>query len=134
MLFRRKLALMICPELANLPHHSMNRSAPRKRERSEWDGHNLSKLDLLYAASTGVVLDLRTAPEYSGPMYCWKRTREQVRKNAVNALIRLRSGRQSGVHQVTAFLALNYLSAIWPTDLAWPSDIPRPTPNKKEAA
>jgi len=29
---------------------------------------------------------------------------------------------------------LTYLSDNWPTELDWPRDIPRPAPNKKEAA
>ena len=45
---------------------------------------------------------------------------------------RLRSG--NGCTLKTANRAVQHLSDIWPSDLTWPTDIPRPAPNRKEVA
>lgn len=34
----------------------------------------------------------------------------------------------------TAARLMSWFSDNWPSDLAWPSDIPRPAPNRKEVA
>ena len=94
----------------------------------------LLRLDRLYANATGAVLKRSTAPEYTGPMYEWRSTRSEVKIDVVAALERLRAGRQATVIITTEFFALNYFSAIWPADLEWPSDIPRPPKAKREAA
>ncbi len=134
MSLRRKVALMICPELADLPYDFTSSLPPAKSAEEASDGERLRRLDRLYTAATGVVLTARTAPEYTGPMYKWRFSRAQIRHRVVAALGRLRSRRQNGAGRVTAYVTVNYFAAIWPADLEWPRDIPRPTPNKKEAA
>jgi hypothetical protein len=131
---RRRLALAICPELACLPH-GPGFDAPRRRARStegmRW-GEELRRLDRLYAAQTGVVLTLRTAPAYDGPLYAWGIRPVLVRARAIGALVRLRANPGQGILSPTHFLTLNYLAAIWPAGAPWPADILRPT--TKEAA
>jgi hypothetical protein len=93
----------------------------------------LLTLDSIYTRLTGVVLKHKSAPEYFGPMYQWPCRRADVRKQTLDALVRLRTGRQAGVHGTTEFVALNYFASIWPRDLAWPPSIPRPS-DKKDTA
>ena len=131
---RRKIALWICPELADLPYPAVIGGVKARFPSFEARGNDLRRLDQLYAAATGVELNRKNAPAYSGPMYEWRCSRRKVRASAVNAIERLRSGRSAGVHQMTHFTTLNYFSAIWPDRLEWPRSIPRPKPNKKEAA
>lgn len=133
---RRRIALAICPEFAQLPYEpSLNPARPKaKNAVAKQRGDELRRLDRLYAAHTGVTLELRTAPAYHGPMYEWRGTPALVRENAVNALARLRANPASGVLMTTHFQALNYFAAIWPDTAPWPSDIPRPPKSKKEAA
>lgn len=45
---------------------------------------------------------------------------------------RLRRG--GGCTVATSQKVFQWFSNHWPADLDWPPDIPRPTPNKKEAA
>jgi hypothetical protein len=45
---------------------------------------------------------------------------------------RLRDGH--GCTLKTAQKAFDHLSRVWPSDLEWPSDIPRPKTSKEEAA
>ena len=132
MSLRRKIALMICPELADLPYDSMALFPPAKNAKAASDAERICRLDRHYSAATGVVLTASTAPEYVGPMYEWRSTRAQIRHGVVALLGRLRSRRQGGVHMTSAYVAINYFASIWPADLDWPRDIPRPT--KKEAA
>ncbi len=135
---RRKIALFICPELATLPYDPALEISSKhicKDPRAEANALIVRRLDRLYAAHTGIVLDGQNAPDYTGPFYDWKEaTRRRVRWIVVSALVRLRKGRQLGCQRNTAWLAQNYFSSIWPADLAWPSDIPRPAPNRKEVA
>ncbi len=46
----------------------------------------------------------------------------------------LRLGNGGGCTLRTAKRVIEWFSDNWPTDLEWPREIPRPTPNKKEAA
>jgi len=133
MALRRKIALMICPELADLPHDAMNALPPAKNAKAASDAERICRLDRLYTAATGVVLTASTAPEYTGPMYEWRSSRTQIRHKVISLLGNLRARRQGGVHMTSAHVAIHYFAAIWPNDLKWPADIPRPTP-KKEAA
>lgn len=139
MLLRRKLALMICPDLAHLPYSASSQATPKLRSnlRSQRNGQNLRELDQLYAAHTGVKLVEGNAPAYVGPMYLWPSSHEQVRRRAVSALVRLRANQQVGAHPSTHFGALNYFASIWPAHAPWPDHIKRPfTPKtpKEEAA
>lgn len=136
MSIRRRLALWLCPDLANLPHnpdrHVVARRAPAQNHRKS-EADELRRLDRLYAAHTGIVLKEVNAPGYCGPMYRWPDSPEAVRRQAIPALIRLRRSPEMGVQPRTHFRTLNYLAAIWPSDLEWPRDIPRPS-KQKEAA
>lgn len=127
MAMRRKLALLLCPELAELPYDAIERGRPRATcQQAASDAAQLMRLDRLYAAATGCSLTMQSAPDYSGPMYQWRTSRQHIKMRVLDALIRLRAGRQGGVQRTTAFVALNYFSAIWPADLEWPADIRRP--------
>ncbi len=68
---RRRVALAICPALASLPHDpsfDVPRRKPRSANEQRW-AENLRRMDRIYAAHTGVVLDRRNAPAYDGPLY-----------------------------------------------------------------
>ncbi|WP_163025913.1 hypothetical protein [Chachezhania antarctica] len=137
MSLRRKLALLLCPDLAVLPYDRplAPRLAGPELAEAAARAKELCRLDLLYAVRTGVVLTWSNAPQYEGPMYQWPHDRQRVRRISLGALERLRKGKQQGVRPITAFMACNYFSAIWPADLAWPADIPRPPKsNPQEAA
>lgn len=125
---RRRIALAICPELAQLPYEpSLDPVRPKaKNAAAKQLGDELRRLDRLYTAHTGVILALVTAPAYDGPIYEWDR-RGLVREDAIGALARLRSNSASGVLTTTHFRVLNYFAAIWPATAPWPSDIPRPS-------
>lgn len=127
-LLRRRIALAICPELAQLPYEpSFDPALPKATSAAaKQRGDELRRLDRLYTAHTGVTLELRTAPAYDGPLYEWSR-RGLVREDAIGALARLRSNPASGVLTTTHFRVLNYFEAIWPGTAPWPSDIPRPS-------
>lgn len=137
---RRKIAAIIAPPEAPAPvvgNAEHGRHAPARRaisRESARRGEELRRLDGLFWAHTGVVLVMRTAPAYSGPLYQWNIPPKLVRERAINALQRLRREPESGVQPRTHWQTLNYLSVVWPADLFWPADIPRPPKAKKEAA
>ncbi|WP_296639115.1 hypothetical protein [Roseinatronobacter sp.] len=126
--FRRKLALTICPEFRNLPYEGAPPEGPPKAKSAEAleRGSQLQRLDRLYACHTGIILTKETAPDYAGPLYQWTYRPFLVRESVLQTLERLRAKRQTGAMPVNHFRALNYFASIWPDDLDWPSDIPRP--------
>lgn len=132
---RRRIALAICPDLAELPYEpTLDPAWPKaKNAAAKQRGDEMRRLDRLYAAHTGVTLDLRTAPPYDGPMYQWPGTPALVREGVIGALVRLRRNPASGLLMNTHFQALNYFAAIWPATAPWPRHIPRPPKSKKEA-
>lgn len=135
MKLRRKFALLICPELADLPYRSVVREFPRAQSaRAASDAERLMRLDQLYAASTGVVLKRCNAPDYSGSLYEWPMTAWGVKSKVISVLYSLRAHRQGGVSMNTAFIAINYFSSIWPDGLKWPADIPRPEAETRRAS
>ncbi|WP_010142188.1 hypothetical protein [Oceanicola sp. S124] len=134
---RRKIALFICPELAELPYDPALEISDKHTSldpRAEANALIVRRLDRIYAAHTGIILDGQNAPDYIGPLDGWNDNANRVRWTVMGALERLRKGQQTGVRPTTAWRAQNYFSSIWPADLAWPSDIPRPAPNRKEVA
>lgn len=96
---------------------------------------DLRLLYQLYTTHTGCVLrGIGGEPLYAGPLYQWKLSPVAVTVSSIRCLNRLRRDPNVGIRTTTHFIALNYLASIWPDDLDWPPQIPRPTTSKKEAA
>lgn len=131
---RRKLALMVCPELKNLPPRVGTSSPLSKSPSMEKSAELIRGMDRAYSAHTGVLLNLTNGPACKASIVpiAWKGP-IRVRSNAIATLLRLRRNRVCGIHPLTEYCLLMYFSSIWPEDLEWPSDIPRPHP-KEEAA
>lgn len=131
---RRRIALWVAPELADLPF-SQNPAGfpPAQSPEKARMAQELRRLDRLYTAFTGVLLTTANAPAYDGPVYQWRRHRSLIMYDVVATLKRLRVNTVGGVRSTTSFVARCYFSSIWPADLEWPHDISRP-PKSKEAA
>jgi len=102
------------------------------KPRLQREAGQMLTLAELYTEHTGVELTIEQAPEYTAEVVAWPWRKDAARRKVINAIHRLRSGAQSGVVGSTARTAMNYFASIWPCDLAWPVDIPRP--EKKDAA
>jgi hypothetical protein len=89
----------------------------------------LLRLDRLFALHTG------EAVVRSAALVCrFEGTDRWAMSSAADALKRLRSGRQRCVRKFMFHDVLRLFSALWPADLEWPADIPRPSKAKGEAA
>ena len=130
---RRRVALFICPEFRDVPHQAAAFERKAKSPHMALAASQLRSLDRLYALHTGVRLTHANAPIYTGSMYLWRTPRERVARAVISLLLRLRRDPICGTGMTNAFVARCYFSSIWPADLEWPRDIPRP-PKSKEAA
>lgn len=122
---RRRLALILCKELAELPVAEQHLEV-KGRTKNFFMAEEIRKLDWAYSAFTGAQITRRSAPDYEGPMWEWPFSPALVRDRTVAAILRLRADRAAGVHHNTHFLALNYFVSIWPEGAEWPSTVRRP--------
>ena len=71
-LLRRRMALAICPEMAELaPRPMPEKQLTPKELLQATRGLEMLRLDRAYSAATGAVLTAKTAPEYCGPIDRW---------------------------------------------------------------
>ncbi len=101
--FRRRIALAICPELSRQP---LVVRAPMRPS-------DLVRLSFLMECHLGVTH--------------WAVSMRVASKG--DLIDRFKAG--GDARSATIIKALQRFSDIWPTDLEWPSDIPRPDPSQE---
>lgn len=128
-LFRRRVALAICPELAVPPSTS---ASPERRFDGPMADYYMAqvrnadvvrRLAWIYVAATG--FDMKVwVREWPGEIDMWLR----------NSIKRLVAHPTTGCKITTKDNAVRYFASIWPADLSWPTDVPRPSATKRASA
>lgn len=139
--FRRRLALWIYPDLgqeiiaaASVQCGGSPRVFRTAREVFQFDlANQLREIACIFEVYRGSALCWRDVKEARGlPMVGPLNYYEAY--GVFSLLKRLKINPAAGCKKPLHDRALTLFSAFWPAYLEWPRDIPRPKPNKKEAA